>query len=72
VDARDAPGLLFAGTADPYIPYQWSVDAATALQLAGVHATLVTLDGAGHVPSEYTDRIVRESRAFLYDRLELG
>jgi len=44
----------------------------TALRQAGVSATLVTLDGAGHVPSEYTDRLVRESRDFLYDELELG
>jgi len=71
VDAHDAPALLFAGTADPYIPYQWSVDALTALRQTGVRATLVTLDGAGHVPAEYADRFVRESRDFLYDALDL-
>ena len=71
VDRRAAPGLLFAGTNDPYIPYQWSVDTAGALQRAGVRATLVTLDAQGHVPVELLDRFVRESRAFLYEELDL-
>ena len=71
VDAHDAPGLLFAGTADSYIPYQWSVSAETALRQAGVPVTLVTLDGAGHVPAEYADRIVGDTRDFLYHELDL-
>ena len=71
MDGRDAPGLLIAGTADPYIPYQWSVDAETAMRRAGVRAVLVTLEGAGHVPADQADRFVREARDFLYDELDL-
>jgi acetyl esterase/lipase len=71
VDGRDAPGLLFSGTADPYIPHQWSVDTETAMRAAGVRITLVTLEGEGHVPADALDRFVRESRDFLYDVLAL-
>ena len=71
VDGRDAAGLLFAGTEDSYIPYEWSASAEAALRQAGVPVTLVTLEGAGHVPAEYTDRIVRDTRDFLYHELDL-
>jgi acetyl esterase/lipase len=50
VDAKDSPGLLFTGTADPIVPYQWSVDTANALTAAGVPSTAVVFEGASHVP----------------------
>jgi acetyl esterase/lipase len=73
VDATDAPGYLISGTADVVVPYQWSVDTDTALRAAGVESTLVTLDGAGHVPfAEYGDVMRRDSIAFFYDALDLA
>ena len=71
VDHRAAPGLLFSGTADSYVPYQWSVDAADALRRAGVPVELVTLEGEEHVPARDTDEFVRVARDFLYAQLDL-
>ena len=72
VDATDAPGLLFSGTADRTVPYQWSVDTATAMQNAGVPVVLKTLDGAGHVPwVQYSDLFVEQSEDFFYKFLDL-
>lgn len=72
VGRRSAPALLFAATGDPLVPYAWSLAADAALRRAGVRSTLVTLDGDGHVPADATGRFVEESRAFLYDVLDLG
>ena len=46
----DAPGILFHGTADPVVPYQWSVQTASALVKAGIAGWLELQQGAGHVP----------------------
>ena len=48
VDGTDAPGLLFAGTADTLTPYQWSADTAAAMRKASVPVELQTLPGADH------------------------
>lgn len=72
VDATDAPGLLFAGTADRTVPYQWSVDTATAMRNAGVPVVLKTLEGAGHVPwAQYSDLFEQQSDDFFYEFLDL-
>ena len=72
VDATDAPGLLFSGTADKTVPYQWSVDTATAMEKAGVPVVLKTLEGAGHVPwVQYSDLFEEQSDYFLYQYLDL-
>ena len=36
VSTGDAPGLLISGTADPLVPYKWSVDTNAALKRASV------------------------------------
>jgi dienelactone hydrolase len=71
--AGDAPGVLFSGTADTIVPYQWSVDTSNALWNAGIPAPLETLEGAGHVPYiQYHDLIVSQSDYFLYHALDLA
>ena len=72
VDGSDAPGLLMSGTADPWIPYQWSADTAAAMQRAGVAVVLRSLDGEGHVPASYAGFFLDEARDFLYDQLDLA
>jgi len=73
VDGTDAPGLLFAGTADTLTPYQWSADTAAAMRKASVPVELQTLPGADHVPwDQYHALFERESIAFLYRYLDLA
>jgi acetyl esterase/lipase len=72
VDANDAPGLLFANTEDPYVPYTWSTDADAALRRAGVPVRLVAIEGVGHVPKDHIDQFLTDSRDFLRERLDVG
>ena len=73
VTADDAPGYLFAGTADNVVPYQWSVDTATKMQEVGVSVYLRTLQGAGHVPwGQYEGLFKSQSSAFFYRYLDLA
>lgn len=73
VNAGDAPGYLFAGTADPTVPYQWSVDSANALLRAGVPVVLKPLPGAGHVPwVQYQSLFEIQSDYFFYQYLDLA
>ena len=70
VDANTAPGLLFSGTADTTVPYQWSYDTAHAMDSAGVRVVFKTLYGAGHVPAaEYGDLFESQSTNFFYQVL---
>lgn len=71
--AGDAPGVLFHGTADPVVPYQWSADTAAAMLNSGVAAFLEPLDGAGHVPyAQFRDLILSQSDYFFYSVLDLA
>lgn len=72
IDAGDAAGCLFSGTADPWIPHQWSVDTAAALRAAGVAVRLDSLDGVGHVPSDRYDTFFDGARDCLFDALDLA
>jgi acetyl esterase/lipase len=73
VDAGDAPGYLISGTADPIVPYVWSVQTAAALRSAHRFVVLRTLDGAGHVPfAEYHDLMERQAQNFFYLMLDAG
>lgn len=66
VSEGDAPGLLFSGTSDPIVPYQWSVDTELAMRKANVPVELVTYDGAGHVPwGEHRDDVETKTIAFF-------
>lgn len=71
--AGDAPGLLFSGTADPIVPFQWSAQTAGALLDDGVAAFLEPFQGAGHDPyTEFESQIVSQSDYFFYDFLDVA
>lgn len=71
VDGQDAPGLLFANTDDPYVPFVWSRDTEAALRHAGVPVQLVVIDGTGHVPTDHIDQFLSASRDFLRRQLDV-
>jgi acetyl esterase/lipase len=69
----DASSLLFHGTADPLVPYQWAVNTVNEARDAGLNAFLTTWEGAGHVPyTQHRTQILDETRNFLYFMLDLG
>lgn len=71
-DPGEAPALLFHGTADPLVPYQWAVDTVTAAQNAGLVANMTTWDGGGHVPyAQHRTEILDQTTNFLYWFLDL-
>ncbi len=70
--ADDPPGVLLSGTEDTVVPYQWSVDTASALQSVGVAARLITLQGQGHTPSSAQGQFVSETASTFYDALDLA
>lgn len=73
VDANTAPGLLFHGTADTVVPYDWSVQTRDAMRKSGVPVTLKTLPGAGHVPYAQYGGVMRSmSTSFLYKTLRVS
>jgi acetyl esterase/lipase len=73
VDAHDPPALLFHGTSDPLVPYQWAVNTVNDAQAAGAAAYLTTWQGAGHVPYvEHRDEILDQTTNFLYAELDLA
>ena len=70
VNAGDSPGLLVSGTADPIVPYQWSVDTNAALERATVATKLISYDGAGHVPwAEHHSEIEQATIDFFHDHV---
>jgi acetyl esterase/lipase len=70
--AGDAPTLLFHGTADPLVPYQWAENTVKEAHKAGLASFLTTWPGAGHVPYvEHRTEILNETRNFLYWELDL-
>ena len=69
--AGDAPGLLFSGTADPIVPYIWSVQTAANLLKVQVPAFLEPFAGAGHDPyTQFESQIVSQSDYFFYTFLD--
>ncbi len=72
VDAGDAPALLFHGTSDTTVPYQWGVNTVNAAHAAGLDAFLESLQGAGHVPYvQFHDQILTQTRNFLWWEMDL-
>jgi acetyl esterase/lipase len=73
ISAGDAPALLFHGTADPLVPYQWAVNTVSSAKAAGLQAFLETWDGAGHVPYvQNRTQILTQTRNFLWWELDLA
>jgi acetyl esterase/lipase len=69
----DAPLLLFHGTADPLVPYQWALNTFNAANSNGVRAVMTTWEGAGHVPYlEHRTEILEQTRNFFWWHLDLA
>ena len=69
----DAPALLFHGTADPLVPYQWALNTVNAARDANDVAFLETWDGAGHVPyAEFRSQVLTQETNFLWWEMDLG
>ena len=72
-DSGDAPALLFHGTNDNLVPYQWAKDTVDEAHSAGVEAYLITWEGAGHVPYvQHRTEILDLTRNFVYRKLDAG
>jgi acetyl esterase/lipase len=72
-NAGDAPALLFHGTADFTVPYQWAVNTVDSAKAAGLEAYLTTWEGAGHVPYlQHRTEILDQTTNFLYHKLQLA
>ncbi len=72
VSAGDAPSLLFHGTADTIVPYQWAVNTYNAAIAGGLDSFLTTFTGAGHVPYvAHRTEILDQTQNFLYWELDL-
>ncbi|MGZ4735007.1 MAG: alpha/beta hydrolase, partial [Acidimicrobiia bacterium] len=67
----DAPSLLFHGTADPLVPYQWAVNTVNEATAAGLVSYLTTYPGEGHVPFNHYEQILLQTSNFLYWTLDL-
>jgi pimeloyl-ACP methyl ester carboxylesterase len=65
--------LLFHGTADTVVPYQWAVNTWNAALNAGLDSFLTSWDGAGHVPyAQHRTEILGQTTNFLYWELDLA
>jgi para-nitrobenzyl esterase len=69
----EAAGLLFHGTADGLVQYQWALNTEAAATDAGLTVYLTTWEGQGHVPyATNRTQIINETTNFLYWTLNLG
>ena len=62
----DAPALLFHGTTDTLVPYQWATNTVTGATNKGLDVFLTTWVGEGHVPYQHRNEIIAQTRNFLY------
>jgi dipeptidyl aminopeptidase/acylaminoacyl peptidase len=69
--ADDAPSLLFHGSADTVVPYEWAVSTRNEAQAAGLASYLTTFPGEGHVPFNHAPQILAETTNFLYWMMDL-
>jgi acetyl esterase/lipase len=68
----EAAALLFHGTADGLVPYQWALDTVAEAEAVDLQAFLTTFEGAGHVPyAQNRTTILDHTTNFLYWTLDL-
>ena len=73
VDSGDAPSLLFHGTADTVVPYQWAVNTWNEANGVGLDSFLTSWAGAGHVPYvQHRTEILDQTTNFLYWEIDLA
>jgi acetyl esterase/lipase len=75
IAAGEPPSLLFHGTNDTLVLYQWAVNTRNAATAAGVPCYLITYQGEGHVPIGPPGRfqeVIDTTRNFLYAELDLA
>jgi acetyl esterase/lipase len=70
-EKTDAPLLMFHGTNDALVPYQWAVNTLNEAQAAGLPSYLTTYPGEGHVPYNHRNEIIDQTSNFLYWALDL-
>ena len=72
VDADTAPGIFFASTNDPIVPYAWSPETVDAMTALGITAKLTPFDSSVHVPwDDFRPVIEKQTRNFFYKQLDL-
>ena len=68
----DAPSLMFHGTADAVVPYQWAVNTLDEAHAAGLVSYLTSYPGEGHLLfDQHDEQIMAQTTNFLYWLLEL-
>jgi acetyl esterase/lipase len=73
IDSGDAPSLLFHGTSDTVVPYQWGVNTWNQANAVGLDSFLTSWAGAGHVPYvQHRTEILDQTTNFLYWELDLA
>lgn len=71
VDALTPPGILFASTQDPIVPYEWSPQTFEKLQSFSTPAKLIPYESNVHVPFEqFGKQMEKQSSKFIYKHLE--
>jgi acetyl esterase/lipase len=72
-DPDEPPTLLFHGTKDDRVPYDWAKSTAVKAERAGDHLELVTWEGDGHVPYvKHRTEILTQTSNFLWWTLDLA
>ena len=73
IDSTDAPSLLFHGTADNVVPYQWAVNTWNQANAVGLDSFLTSWPGAGHVPYvQHRTEILDQTTNFLWWEMDLA
>lgn len=67
IDAGDAPMVLFHGTADTTVPFQWAVDTFDRAEAAGIAGFLVPFENGVHnLLADHDAEIASQTANFLY------
>ncbi len=73
ISKGDAPALLFHGTADPLVPYQWAVNTVNRPRRPDSWCRSRPGTGAGHVPYvQFRTQILTQSANFLWWTMDLA